>query len=473
MEERVCGINVTIIDNKHIYIGWSAVDGATYYEIERQIAGSDDWKVLEMGGWVAMGGTPDQLTDTHFLDEDVDQNTNYQYRVRVFIQGNALYATATQEGVTFVADNLGIIGNSISLVFNGIDTVDTVVNAWNTANPTNTVSHDGAGTEILASATVNLAGGIDLDPNTEGYSAWSLTGIVGVAVQTKIGYTFENYIVPTGKWGVVGTPDDLRYDYLFGIDLNAENGQIYPDSALKKNIDESTEDFERYLGIVIKRRKIVTQPQVYFPNYQRERYWSDSPEKYTHEDDPYEFSADDWRDGFGQLKLRYFPIISIARAKLYTETDAELYDFIHAEWLRPDKKSGIISFFPKVGVEALGPFTQGALYMRTQYKRGYPHGYKFDYDAGYETSDFVPNDLRGVIMKWSAIKSLASIGDGLLAGFSSSSISLDGLSESFSSTQSATSAYFGARIKQYQDEIKDWLKQNRYKFSNIPMGFVG
>ena len=75
-------------------------------------------------------------------------------------------------------------------------------------------------------------------------------------------------------------------------------------------------------------------------------------------------------------------------------------------------------------------------------------------------------------MKWASIKALASVGDGLLAGFSSSSISLDGLSESFSSTQSATSAYFGARIKQYQDEIKEWLKTNRYKFSNIPLGFI-
>jgi hypothetical protein len=103
----------------------------------------------------------------------------------------------------------------------------------------------------------------------------------------------------------------------------------------------------------------------------------------------------------------------------------------------------------------------------------YPDAFEFDYTTGYKTAEFVPDDLRGVIGKWAVIKALASIGDGLLAGFSSQSVSLDGLSESFSSTQSATSAYFGARIIQYKDEIKQWLKDNRNKYGIIPMSFVG
>jgi hypothetical protein len=69
------------------------------------------------------------------------------------------FASATHDGITFTADNQGWDGNDISLVFNGTDTVDTVVNAWNAANPTNTVSHDGAGTETPAAATVDLYGG--------------------------------------------------------------------------------------------------------------------------------------------------------------------------------------------------------------------------------------------------------------------------------------------------------------------------
>lgn len=70
-------------------------------------------------------------------------------------------ASATEQGVTFTADNIGTAGNAISLVFNGSDDIDTVVGAWNLSNPANTVSHDGTGTDVLTSATVNLSNGID------------------------------------------------------------------------------------------------------------------------------------------------------------------------------------------------------------------------------------------------------------------------------------------------------------------------
>ena len=49
---------------------------------------------------------------------------------------------------------------------------------------------------------------------------------------------------------------------------------------------------------------------------------------------------------------------------------------------------------------------------------------------------------------------------------------MDGLSESFSSTQSATSAYFGARIKVYQDEIENYINQNKNKFGHMVIGAI-
>jgi hypothetical protein len=57
-----------------------------------------------------------------------------------------------------------------------------------------------------------------------------------------------------------------------------------------------------------------------------------------------------------------------------------------------------------------------------------------------------------------------------MSGFSSSSLSMDGVSESFSSTQSATSAYYGADIKQYQDEIDQYIHDNKMKFAHLAMG---
>jgi len=59
-----------------------------------------------------------------------------------------------------------------------------------------------------------------------------------------------------------------------------------------------------------------------------------------------------------------------------------------------------------------------------------------------------------------------------MAGFSSSSLSMDGMSESFSSTQSATSAYFGARIQQYHKELDPFIEDTRRKFGHIALGSI-
>lgn len=98
--------------------------------------------------------------------------------------------------------------------------------------------------------------------------------------------------------------------------------------------------------------------------------------------------------------------------------------------------------------------------------------YAIDYDAGFENSDEVPTDLREIVAKQAAVSLLNVIGDGLMAGFSSSSLSMDGLSESFSSTQSATSATYSARIKEYKDDITNYIKTNRFKFNNLPIGSI-
>jgi hypothetical protein len=46
------------------------------------------------------------------------------------------------------------------------------------------------------------------------------------------------------------------------------------------------------------------------------------------------------------------------------------------------------------------------------------------------------------------------------------------MSESFSSTQSATSAYFGARIKVYEEELKEYIGAVRRKFGFMQAGVI-
>ena len=55
------------------------------------------------------------------------------------------------------------------------------------------------------------------------------------------------------------------------------------------------------------------------------------------------------------------------------------------------------------------------------------------------------------------------------AGIASQSISLDGLSQSFNTTSSSTSAGYGARLIQYEKEIKAGLPKLRSYFHPIAL----
>jgi len=294
----------------------------------------------------------------------------------------------------------------------------------------------------------------------------------GGTEEEKIGYTFGNYNAPPDEWGKAYTADDIRYTMLFGIDsIGSDIAQSeFTDEQFDQMVLEALGEFEAFLTMDIRKKVYKTLGVQPSAGLIRSRLWRDGVD-YTDEDDPYDFDPQQWTE-FGFIQLRHCPLISVERAIWMSPVKGEIMDMIANDWLRLHKQFAQIRMFPKGGF-TYGPYSvYGPLWTGMGAKR-YPGAFEFDYTTEYESSDFIPEGLRSTIAKYATIKVLAVVGDGLLAGFSSQSISLDGLSESFSSTQSATSAYFGARIKQYSDEIKEWLTKNRYKFSPIPISFVG
>ena len=293
-----------------------------------------------------------------------------------------------------------------------------------------------------------------------------------------IGYSFDNYVVPEGEWGKLVTADDMRFTYMFGIDAVAQdiNETIWEDSQFDFFVNGSLSEFEKYLTSDI-RKKVYKTPSIEgggdnIEGLTRGRRYGPGVD-YTDLEDTYPFIPANW-NRYGYIQLRHWPIISVERAILNNAIGSQLFDLKGNNWLRLNRRqTGQINFYPSGRTFTFTPFGGGSVTQRLlSYGIRYPGAFEIDYTTGYESSDFVPDDLRETVAKYAAIKSLASIGDGLLAGFSSQSVSLDGLSESFSSTQSATSAYFGARILQYQKEIQEWLKRNRYKWGAIPVGFI-
>jgi hypothetical protein len=287
------------------------------------------------------------------------------------------------------------------------------------------------------------------------HSAWARCGETG-----PVGYTFENYEIPEGTWGEIQTADDLRYTWLFGIDFRASNGQPYTDEQIRFFIKSAVALIERELKITIKKTRIMCDP---------DRRGLQQGVDYDTEESYYTYKRERVQRN-GMIKTRQRPVRSVSRLDLLSR-NKKVTSLLNAYTL--DKNKGLIKFFnrpPKTSDSIRAVET--AIYPYGAEVRDNNFFYAIDYVAGYENSDQVPADLRDVIGKVAAVSLLNNVGRGLMSGFSSSSLSMDGVSESFSSTQSATSAYYGADIKEYKDDIANYIAANKLKFGHITLGVL-
>jgi hypothetical protein len=87
--------------------------------------------------------------------------SNRTLLTRTMAQVPAKKAFVDINNLRIIANSAGALGNNIILMFNGVDDLDTIVDEWNTANPFNTIAHNGLGTEVLSEAEYMLSGGAD------------------------------------------------------------------------------------------------------------------------------------------------------------------------------------------------------------------------------------------------------------------------------------------------------------------------
>jgi hypothetical protein len=119
------------------------------------------------------------LADLQPLDNTVDNDIP---AVAAFFEGQVAGMT---EDVRIEADNAGAAGNSILLAFDGLDDIDTVLLAWNTANPGNTATlASGDGSQVPDNLEeIQLANGADaiaIDDAVEFTLASGMARAVGV-----------------------------------------------------------------------------------------------------------------------------------------------------------------------------------------------------------------------------------------------------------------------------------------------------
>ena len=297
------------------------------------------------------------------------------------------------------------------------------------------------------------------------FKDYQFTCWIKFGVPDAVGYSFKNYKVPEGEWGTLLTPDDCRYTYMWGIDFKATNGSFFSDEQIQFFIDAATAEMERRLNITIRKRRIKSEDVIEKKQLKRKVDYDD-------EEALYDFSYRKIQR-YGMIQTKQRPILKVSRCAMLNRSGI---DFIPSEVdLLPstvlDKKNGVIKFLKRPWKPT--DTWEGICQAISRYgsETWNPHlFYSVDYEAGFETSDDIPDDLRHNIGVMAAISLLNVIGDGLMAGFSSSSLSMDGVSESFSSTQSATSAMYGARIMEYKKELDDYIQANKFKFGFFRVG---
>jgi hypothetical protein len=302
-----------------------------------------------------------------------------------------------------------------------------------------------------------------------------------------IGFAFNNpdltsdYHAP--KWGLLVSPHDLRYDELFGNPLIAEADSFaLTDEQLLDYARTAIAWMERELNIDILPRLIryrddidgngneVARTDIDDSAYLSTlRTGKQKKELYIREAG-YGYKIIQARHE-ARIKLRRRPVRNVLTAKFRTPyIGTSVIDLMPYRMVKKDF-TGVLNFRPNnTPLKTLGWDQIWQTYLLAPYLRDLQDIFLIDYTTGYENAEEVPDELRWIIKKLAAITLMAIYGDGKFAAVASRSVSLNSVSESISTTMSATSAAFGARILQYQKEIKTWLATNKQKYARPSIG---
>lgn len=304
----------------------------------------------------------------------------------------------------------------------------------------------------------------------------------------RTGYAFNNpdttndYHAP--DWGLLVTADELRYDEMFGNALIAESDSQYiTDDQLLDYARLAIRYMEVELNIDILPRRIRYEDGINDDgtistrnDFDDSSYLSRMDRKQKKElyikEQGYAYRITRARKEF-RIKLRRRPVRDLLTANFVdpyfgsTIVDLMPYrivkkDFTGVSYFRPRNlptRSNTFSFYWQNNLISPYADTLQRIFL-------------IDYETGYENCDDVPDEFRNIIKKIAAVTLMNIYGDGKLAAIASRSVNLNSVSESISTTLSATSATFGARIMQYQKEIKEWFAQNRSKYSRTIIGVL-
>ena len=239
--------------------------------------------------------------------------------------------------------------------------------------------------------------------------------------------------------------EELKDIYLFGVDLTDDRGVPYSNQMLAHYIRSAVDWMEKKLQIPILPRRYVDECHDYF----REDY-----------------------NKFIWLKLSNSPVIGVEEVKLVLPGE-QVVKVFEKDWIHLQRFDGQLQMVPGTGTAGTILLGASGAWLPLIYgnNRFIPDVFRVTYEAGFGRPsnpnavsrpdpelDTFPANVKHAIGMVSSYGPLNVAGDLIAgAGIASTSIGIDGLSQSVSTTASATNSGYGARILMYRGELKDLL----------------
>ena len=304
----------------------------------------------------------------------------------------------------------------------------------------------------------------------------SVLAFVGSTTSLK-GYAYNNPDTAANNgWGAIVTPDELRWHYMWGMPMTSPEGQIWMDEQLQMYIDNAIAMLERELNFSIMPKKYRHRPFGQFnPDTQDTRTdlnptWI--PGIDFQWDEPYDFDRKAFNN-FINIKLRHRPLLRLEKVLFKDALGQPIADI--TTWSKPNYRMGSLEFFPHSGALANMPLFAGSPFFVSQAPQAidnYPDAFFIDYDAGVRSAEHLRREypeLFQIVAIIAALLFMPDYSEGRISGIASSSLGLEGVSESYSTTASAENTILSAKMRHYGDKLKDFLKNNRTKYAGIQL----
>ena len=235
---------------------------------------------------------------------------------------------------------------------------------------------------------------------------------------------------------------DIISRYFFGIALIDQDGNQMSEESINFYIEAAVNEIEGYLNLKLT-KQVITESLSYFLN---------------------DYKA------WGFLPTS-FPVLEVeALTGFIGETEQIEFP---KEWLSAKKtntaegKHRAVYIVPTVGAAKLGSVVYSGVTPNVGWfgQATIPNYWTIKYCTSFERP---PADIMNVVGMLASINIFHQLGDIILgAGIASQSIGIDGLSQSISTTSSATNAGYGARITGYLADLKKQLPELKAKYDGM------